>query len=407
MPITENYDVIIVGAGAAGLFCAGQLSQAGLKVALVDNGKKLGRKILMSGGGKCNFTNYDVTASHYLSSNPHFVKSALASFTQWDFISLVDAAGITYHEKELGQLFCDEGAEQIVKMLEGFCLRGGVDIKLRQTITSISKIEQAGETLYSITVEGRDSIQFYAKSLVVATGGLSMPALGATPWGYQVAEQFGHKIIAPRASLVPFTYRQSDKVYAQLAGISLAATVSSHSGEQFTNQILFTHRGLSPAILQITNYWRTNESVIIDLLPNIEIAEFLLNLRIESPTMQLKTALCKTLPKRLVELWLSESKFNDKVLAQLSKSDLTSLTTLIHHWNFEPNGTEGYRTAEVTLGGISCEQISSKTMESKLSDNLYFIGEVLDVTGWLGGYNFQWAWSSAYAASVGILMRAS
>lgn len=393
----QHYDVVIIGAGASGLFCAAQLGQAGKKVAVLDNGKKIGRKILMSGGGFCNFTNLDVTPSHYLSQNPHFVKSALARYTQWDFISLVANYGIAYHEKERGQLFCDDGAEQIVAMLEQECAKGKVDILLRQAVLSVQKNAKDFEIQTACNT-------FSTPNLVIATGGLSMPALGATPFGYKMAEQFAIPIVPPRASLVPFTWRESDKIFAQLSGIALPISVSSQSGKTFSNQMLFTHRGLSgPAILQISNYWQMGESVMIDLLPSAEIDTIVQQQRQSSAKLSLKNLLSRNLPKKLVELWCLQNAFLDKPLAQLSNADLAQLQQLIHQWHFTPNGTEGYRTAEVTMGGVDTHFISSKTMEANNVVGLYFIGEVLDVTGWLGGYNFQWAWSSAMACAKGIL----
>lgn len=392
----KQYDVVIIGAGAAGLFCAAQLGQAGKSVAVLDNGKKIGRKILMSGGGFCNFTNLDVTPKHYLSQNPHFVKSALSRYTNWDFISLVASYGIAYHEKELGQLFCDESSQQIVDLLQAECAKGKVDIVLRQAVVSIEKfvknfeIQTASET-------------YQTENLVIATGGLSMSGLGASPFGYKVAEQFSIPVVLVRASLVPFTWKESDKPFASLSGIALPVSVSNRN-QTFTNQMLFTHRGLSgPAILQISNYWEMGESVEIDLLPSENIIEIVQELRQSSPKLQLKTVLNRHFPKKLVELWFEQHLLQDKVIAQLTKADLQQLEQFIHHWHFLPNGTEGYRTAEVTMGGVDTDYISSKTMEAKQVEGLYFIGEVLDVTGWLGGYNFQWAWSSAYACSQGIL----
>ena len=392
----KKTDVVIIGAGAAGLFCAAQLGQAGKNVVVLDSGKKIGRKILMSGGGFCNFTNLYVTPQHYLSQNCHFVKSALARYTNWDFIGLVAQYGITYHEKELGQLFCDEGAEQIVQMLQSECDKGKVDIQLRQAVVSVEKVANHFEIQTA-------SETYQAQHLVIATGGLSMPALGASPFGYKVAEQFGIPVIAPRASLVPFTWKESDKPFATLSGIALPVTVSNDR-ISFSNQMLFTHRGLSgPAILQISNYWQMSEAVDIDLLPAENILNILQELRQSSPKLQLKTVLNRYLPKKLVELWFEQHLLKDQVIAQLSKAELQHLDQFIHHWQFIPNGTEGYRTAEVTMGGIDTDHISSKTMEAKAVPGLYFIGEVLDVTGWLGGYNFQWAWSSAYACAEGII----
>ncbi|MEG9490331.1 NAD(P)/FAD-dependent oxidoreductase [Mannheimia indoligenes] len=393
----QKFDVIIIGAGAAGLFCAAQLGQGGKKVAVLDSGKKIGRKILMSGGGFCNFTNLEIGAGNYLSQNRHFVKSALSRYTQWDFISLVASYGISYHEKELGQLFCDESSQQIVDLLQAECEKGKVEIFLRQAVISVEKFANC----FQISTA---SEQFQTEHLVIATGGLSMPALGASPFGYQIAEQFGIPVIAPRASLVPFTWKETDKYFTELSGIAIPVTVSSQNGKSFSNQMLFTHRGLSgPAILQISNYWELGETVEIDLLPSESILNILNELRQSSPKLQLKTVLSRYFPKKLVDLWLEQNLVTDKVIAQLSKADLTNLEQFIHHWQFLPNGTEGYRTAEVTKGGIDTHYISSKTMEAKNVDGLYFIGEVLDVTGWLGGYNFQWAWSSAFACAEAII----
>ncbi|OOH87942.1 hypothetical protein BMT54_09255 [Pasteurellaceae bacterium 15-036681] len=392
----KQYDVVIIGAGAAGLFCAAQLGQAGKSVVVLDNGKKIGRKILMSGGGFCNFTNLDVTPNHYLCQNRHFVKSALSRYTNWDFISLVAGYGISYHEKELGQLFCDESSQQIVDLLQKECVKGKVDIQLRQAVGLIQKVANS----YQIQTNGEI---YQTEHLVIATGGLSMSGLGASPFGYKVAEQFDIPVVPVRASLVPFTWKESDKPFATLSGISLPISVTNRN-KTFSNQMLFTHRGLSgPAILQISNYWDMGETVEIDLLPTESIVDILAELRQSSPKLQLKTVLSRYLPKKLVELWIEQNMLKDQVIAQLSKNDLQFLEQFIHHWHFLPNGTEGYRTAEVTMGGVDTDHISSKTMEAKNVQGLYFIGEVLDVTGWLGGYNFQWAWSSAYACAQGIL----
>ena len=388
-------DVIIVGAGAAGLFCAAQIGKRGKQVTVLDNGKKIGRKILMSGGGFCNFTNMEISAARYISRNQHFVKSALARYTQWDFIGLVTDYGIPYHEKEAGQLFCDNGAQDIVNMLQSECDKYKVNIRLRQQITLVEKDEQG----FSLQANGQ---LWQCRSLVIASGGLSMPGLGATPFGYQIAEQFGINVIAPRAGLVPFTYRETDKFLTALSGISLPVRVEfKHTA--FQHNLLFTHRGLSgPAILQISNYWQPNESVLIDLLPFHDIRHYIAEQRQSSPKLQLKTALMRLLPKKLVELWFERGLCKDETLSQLTKIQLEELDHLVHSWQFTPNGTEGYRTAEITLGGVDTDEISSKTMESHKVKGLYFIGEVLDVGGWLGGYNFQWAWSSAYACAMEI-----
>lgn len=388
-------EVIIVGAGAAGLFCAAQIGKRGKQVTVLDNGKKIGRKILMSGGGFCNFTNMEISAARYISRNQHFVKSALARYTQWDFIGLVTDYGIPYHEKEAGQLFCDNGAQDIVNMLQSECDKYKVNIRLRQQITLVEKDEQG----FSLQANGQ---LWQCRSLVIASGGLSMPGLGATPFGYQIAEQFGINVIAPRAGLVPFTYRETDKFLTALSGISLPVRVEfKHTA--FQHNLLFTHRGLSgPAILQISNYWQPNESVLIDLLPFHDIRHYIAEQRQSSPKLQLKTALMRLLPKKLVELWFERGLCKDETLSQLTKIQLEELDHLVHSWQFTPNGTEGYRTAEITLGGVDTDEISSKTMESHKVKGLYFIGEVLDVGGWLGGYNFQWAWSSAYACAMEI-----
>ncbi|KGQ25996.1 membrane protein [Gallibacterium anatis CCM5995] len=393
----KRYDVIIIGAGAAGLFCAAQIGKKGKSVLLLDNGKKVGRKILMSGGGYCNFTNLDVGAQHYLSQNPHFVKSALARYNQWDFIALLAEYGISYHEKELGQLFTDNGAEQIVAMLLKECQAANVQIQLQVQISQVTQLTDGFEVKYG------NELCLQCENLVIASGGLSMPKLGATAFGYQIAEQFGLSVVPPRASLVPFTWREQDQVFADLAGISLPVTVTAESGMSFSNALLFTHRGISgPAMLQISNYWLPNQPLFIDFLPKIRLDEYLQAMRQSSSKMQLKTALQRLLPNKLVEFFISHYQLPTTILADLSNLKIAEISQLFHQWQFIPNGTEGYRTAEVTLGGVDTEQISSKTMEVKNVKGLYFIGEVLDVTGWLGGYNFQWAWSSAYACATAI-----
>lgn len=393
----KRYDVIIIGAGAAGLFCAAQIGKKGKSVLLLDNGKKVGRKILMSGGGYCNFTNLDVGAQHYLSQNPHFVKSALARYNQWDFIALLAAYGISYHEKELGQLFTDNGAEQIVAMLLKECQAANVQIQLQVQISQVTQLTEGFEVKYG------NELCLQCENLVIASGGLSMPKLGATAFGYQIAEQFGLSVVPPRASLVPFTWREQDQVFADLAGISLPVTVTAESGMSFSNALLFTHRGISgPAMLQISNYWLPNQPLFIDFLPKIRLDEYLQAMRQSSSKMQLKTALQRLLPNKLVEFFISHYQLPTTILADLSNLKIAEINQLFHQWQFVPNGTEGYRTAEVTLGGVDTNQISSKTMEVKNIKGLYFIGEVLDVTGWLGGYNFQWAWSSAYACATAI-----
>ncbi|WP_027713564.1 NAD(P)/FAD-dependent oxidoreductase [Dickeya chrysanthemi] len=389
----EQFDVIIIGAGAAGLFCAAQAGQKGLRVLLVDNGKKPGRKILMSGGGRCNFTNLHAEPGAYLSHNPHFCKSALARYTQWDFISLVNRHGIAYHEKTLGQLFCDDSAQQIVDMLMTECDAGKVTLRLRSEVLSVEKNAQFQVKLNNGVVQ--------ARALVVATGGLSMPGLGATPFGYQLAAQFGLNVLPTRAALVPFTLHKPLLEQLQtLSGVSVPAVATAENGTTFRENILFTHRGLSgPAILQLSSYWHPGEFVTINLLPTLDLAENLNAERQAHPNQSLKNTLSQWLPKRLVECLQTLGQLPDVTLKQLNKPQQAEVAATLQQWRVQPNGTEGYRTAEVTLGGIDTRELSSKTMEAGKTPGLYFIGEVVDVTGWLGGYNFQWAWSSAWACA--------
>ncbi|YCH30757.1 NAD(P)/FAD-dependent oxidoreductase [Erwinia sp. D4-22] len=390
----EKYDVIIIGAGAAGLFCAAQAGQRGLRVLLVDNGKKPGRKILMSGGGRCNFTNLYTEPAAYLSHNPHFCKSALARYTQWDFIALVNQYGIAYHEKTLGQLFCDDSAQQIVDLLMAECEKGQVTLRLRSEVLSVSR-DDAG---YAVQLNGAE---VRAGKLVIASGGLSMPGLGASPFGYRLAEQFGLRVYPTRAALVPFTLHKPLLEQLQtLSGVSLPATIEAANGKRFKEAMLFTHRGLSgPSVLQISSYWQPGEFVTIDLSPERALDAFINEERQARPNQSLKNTLAKPLPKRLVEVLQLLGIIPEVTLKQLNAKQQRELTETLHGWRVQPNGTEGYRTAEVTLGGVDTTQLSSKTMEARDVPGLYFIGEVVDVTGWLGGYNFQWAWSSAWACA--------
>ncbi|NCI17962.1 NAD(P)/FAD-dependent oxidoreductase [Cronobacter muytjensii] len=390
----EQFDAIIVGAGAAGLFCAAQAGQAGRRVLVLDNGKKPGRKILMSGGGRCNFTNLYVEPSAYLSANPHFCKSALARYTQWDFIDLVGKHGIAWHEKTLGQLFCDDSAEQIVTMLMAECEKGGVTVRLRSEVLNIARDENG----YTLTLNGGAA---QTPKLVIASGGLSMPGLGATPFGYKVAEQFGLKVLPTRAGLVPFTLHKPLLEQIQtLSGVSVPAVVTADNGTVFRENILFTHRGLSgPAMLQISSYWQPGEWVTVNLLPDVDAGAFIDEQRAAHPNQSLKNTLAMLLPKRLVECLQSLGQLPDVTLKQLNSRQQQELLETLHGWRVQPNGTEGYRTAEVTLGGVDTHELSSRTMEARNVPGLYFIGEVVDVTGWLGGYNFQWAWSSAWACA--------
>ena len=397
----ENFDVVIVGAGAAGLFCAAQAGQLGLRVLVVDNGKKAGRKILMSGGGRCNFTNMYAEPAAYLSQNPHFCKSALARYTQWDFIELVSRYQIAYHEKTLGQLFCDDSAEQIVDMLLKECELGQVVIRLRSEILNVERMEN-GE--FSLQLNGE---QVNCRSLVIASGGLSMPGLGATPFGYKIAEQFGLKVLPTRAALVPFTLHKPLLDHLQtLSGVAVPSVVTAESGTSFRESILFTHRGLSgPAILQLSSYWQAGEKVTINLLPDCDLSAFLDAERAEHPNQSLKNTLAKQLPKRLVECLQTLGQIPDVTLKQLNASQQIQVVETLQAWQVIPNGTEGYRTAEVTLGGVDTNELSSKTMQAHKAPGLFFIGEVVDVTGWLGGYNFQWAWSSAWACAQALAVR--
>ncbi|QIR04958.1 NAD(P)/FAD-dependent oxidoreductase [Salinivibrio costicola] len=388
-----EYDVIVIGAGAAGLMCAAQAGQRGRRVLVVDHAKKPGRKILISGGGRCNFTNYDVTANNFLCENPHFVKSALAQYTQWDFIGLVTTHGVAYHERDHGQLFCDDSAKDIVNLLLAECDQATISQRYRCEVHDIER----EETGFRLKLNGE---LVRCQSLVVATGGLSMPKLGATPFGYQLAEQFGLKVLPTRAALVPYTLHQEDKTrFADISGVSVPCSITTESGVCFTENLLFTHRGLSgPAVLQTSSFWQPGEAVTIDLLPSESLKEVLVAMRDKHPNQTLKTSLSRLFPKRLVEVLIARDSLPDKPLKQLDDKQLDQLHHYFHQWSIAPNGTEGYRTAEVTLGGVDTHAISSKTLEARDIPGLYFIGEVLDVTGWLGGYNFQWAWSSGWVA---------
>ncbi len=386
-------DVIVIGAGAAGLMCAAQAGYRGRNVIVLDMGKKPGRKILISGGGRCNFTNENASPDNYLCGNPHFVKSCLSRYTQHDFIELVDRHGLAYHHKTLGQLFCDNSAQDIVDILLTECEWAGVNIALRCEVLSVAKIE-AG---YQVITE-QDTYQ--CESLVVASGGLTMPKLGASPVGYKIAEQFGLTVLPTMAALVPFTLHQHDKKrFDGLSGISIPCLVTSEDGTQFKENILFTHRGLSgPAILQISSFWRAGQTVYINLLPELDLKQQLEQWRQSQGQKSLKNTLTTILPKRFVEMLHDTKAIPDCNVNQLSHAQIDALHDYIHNWQIKPNGTEGYRTAEVTLGGVDTDELSSKTFEAKKSPGLYFIGEVTDVTGWLGGYNFQYAWSCGFAA---------
>ena len=385
-------DVLIIGASASGLMCAIQAGKRGRKVIVLDHANKAGKKILMSGGGRCNFTNYEIDSANFISHNPHFCKSALSRFTQWDFIAMVNDYNIPFHERDHGQLFCDDSAKDILNMLLSECSKVNVGIQLNCTIDRINRNSEG-----DFFVESAQQ-KFKTGSLVIATGGLSIPKMGASPFGYKIAAQFGHKVWPTCAGLVPFTLHTHDKEnLAELSGIAVDCIVSNER-IQFRENILFTHRGLSgPAILQISSYWKPGESISINLLPDLDIIDFLKSRQASQPKIKLKTLLSEVLPKRLL-LTLFEVELLDKPLQELSQKQLLVIQQQLGHWQVLPNGTEGYRTAEVTIGGVDCNEVSSKTMQSNLVDGLYFIGEVLDVSGWLGGYNFQWSWSSGWCA---------
>lgn len=393
--MTEKFDVVIVGAGAAGLMCAAEAGKRGRSVLLLEHGKKPGRKILIAGGGRCNFTNYDVTANNFLCQNPHFVKSALSQYTQWDFISMVSNHAIEFEERDHGQLFCagEHNSKDIVKMLLAECDMPTVTQRYQQDVTEIMQTQQ-GFTLRA----NQGDIE--CQSLVVATGGLSMPKLGATPFGYKVAEQFGLNVVPTSAALVPFTLHKEDKeAFSELSGVAVPSELTALDGTVFKEAMLFTHRGLSgPSVLQISSFWKPGQPVSANLVPDVDIESLLEQSRDKHPNQSLKNTLAKVLPKRLIEVLIERNELTDKPLRQLNHKEPQEIAHYLQHWRVTPNGTEGYRTAEVTLGGVDTEHISSKTMQCKDIAGLYFIGEVVDVTGWLGGYNFQWCWSSGFVA---------
>ncbi|OBY92079.1 hypothetical protein A6723_015870 [Pseudomonas sp. AU11447] len=387
--------VIIIGAGAAGLMCAMSAAARGRQVLLIDHANKAGKKILMSGGGRCNFTNMYCEPVNFLSQNPHFCKSALARFTQWDFIALVAKHGVPYHEKKLGQLFCDNKSSDILGLLLDECDQAGVDLRLDTSVTEIARLDEGGYQLQTSLGLAR------CESLVIATGGLSIPTLGATGFGYQIARQFGHNVLPTRAGLVPFTLTdpQLKALCTELSGTSVEDCRVSCNGQSFVENILFTHRGLSgPAILQISSYWQPGDTISIDLLPRIDLPVWLAEQQRERPNSELKTLLGELFTKKMAGL-LAEQWFVSKPMKQYTPGELKAIAERLGDWQLVPAGTEGYRTAEVTLGGVDTREVSSKTLESLKSPGLYFVGEVLDVTGHLGGFNFQWAWASGYAAA--------
>lgn len=384
--------MLIIGAGAAGLMCAITAGQRGRRVLVVDHANKVGKKILMSGGGRCNFTNLGTTPANYLSANPHFAKSALARCTPWDFIALVEKHRIAWHEKELGQLFCDDSSKQIVRMLLDECAAAGVTVEAN---CAVQRVLRTPEGFSVHTARG----EVHAESLVVASGGLSIPSMGASGFGYELARQFGHAVLPTRAGLVPLTLSgKHQEHYADLAGVALPRVEARVGRQGFRAGLLFTHRGISgPAILQISSYWQPGDDLRLDLLPDLNVGAWLVDQRTARPLAELKTVLGEVLPKRLAQR-LCEQWLGNRPMRQYRETELTQIGVQLAAWPITASGTEGYRTAEVTLGGVDTDGLSSSTMQSKLVPGLYFIGEVVDVTGWLGGYNFQWAWASGQAA---------
>jgi len=389
--MTEKYDVIIVGAGAAGMMSAIEAGKRGRKVLLVDHAKKIGEKIRISGGGRCNFTNIHTSPKKFISNNPKFVISALKQYTQNNFIDLIKKHNIKFHEKKLGQLFCDESAQQIIDMLLLECDTANVVLKKDTTIDDIDKQDDK----YFIVV-GDD--KYFCQSLIIATGGLSIPKIGASKFGYDIAKKFNLKVVETLPALVPLTF--SEKILAickELTGLSVEAVVSFKK-TFFEEGMLFTHRGLSgPSVLQISSYWKLGDNIKVNLSPKIEVDKFLNDKKVSNPKQDINITVSEILPKRLAHIICNENNVSGNI-CELSKKVLNQLSSSINAWVINPTGSEGYRTAEVTLGGIDTEEISSKTMMSKKHSGLFFIGEVMDVTGHLGGYNFQWAWSSGYVA---------
>ena len=394
----EHYDVLVIGGGAAGLMCALTAGQRGKRVLVVEHANKVGKKILMSGGGRCNFTNTGTSPENFLSANRHFCKSALARYTPWHFIGMVERHGIAYHEKELGQLFCDVSSKLIVKMLVDECADAGVRIETSCGVDRVVHGETSDRLFHLHTARGT----FAAPALVVATGGLSIPSMGASGFGYELARQFGHAVLPTRAGLVPLTLSgKHQERLADLSGVALPVTASCND-QDFSNFMLMTHRGISgPSILQISSYWQPGDALRLDLLPGRDALDALLQLQAERPAAELRTLLGELLPKRfaqrLCEVWLPQLQ-PSRPIRQFNLPQLREVAAVLADWPLVASGTEGYRTAEVTLGGVDTDGVSSSTMQSRHVPGLYFVGEVLDVTGWLGGYNFQWAWASGHAA---------
>ncbi len=398
--MTQAFDVAVIGAGAAGMMCAAVAGQRGKRVVLIDHAEKLAEKIRISGGGRCNFTNLDTPPQNFLSQNPHFCKSALSRYTPKDFIDLIKRYAIPFHEKHKGQLFCDRSAEDIIQMLKAECEVGRVSWRMP---TAVRKVGKQGEAFHITT----DAGEIIAQQVVIATGGLSIPKIGATDFAFRIAKQFDIKLIEPRPALVPLTFSEADwQSFIPLAGISLevdVATGDKKTGGQFREDLLFTHRGLSgPAVLQISSYWKDSAALTLNLLPSLDVAQELLAAK-HQVKKNLANHLSQWLPVRLIEGWLQVHAFKpDARLADMPDQQLRRLGASINQWQISPNGSEGYRKAEVTLGGVDTRELSQQSMMTNKVPGLYFIGESVDVTGWLGGYNFQWAWASGTAAGLAI-----
>ena len=393
--MNDSADVVVIGGGAAGLMCALTAGSRGRRVRVIEHANRVGKKILMSGGGRCNFTNTGTTAANFLSANPHYCKSALARFRPAQFIELVERHGIAWHEKELGQLFCDDSSKQIVRMLLDECEAGGVRIATSCKVEGVAQVDGGFVVHTSLGA-------IAAPSLVVATGGLSIPSMGATGFGYELARQFGHTVLPTRAGLVPLTLSgKHQERFEGLSGVALPVSARCN-GQQFENFLLITHRGVSgPAILQISSYWQPGDDLRLDLLPQADAFAALKALQAKRPAAELRTVLADVLPKRFAER-LCEVWFESRPIKQFNDPELRAIAAQLQDWPLVASGTEGYRTAEVTLGGVDTDELSSTTMQSKRVPGLYFIGEVVDVTGWLGGYNFQWAWASGHAAGIAV-----
>ena len=391
----QTVDVLILGAGAAGLFCGSRAAQRGRQVLVLDHSKKPAEKVRISGGGRCNFTNLETEPKRFLSDNPHFAKSALARYTPWDFCSLMTEHDLTWHEKTLGQLFCDQKSSAVIEMLLAELKRPGGELSLE---TQINNIAHDGTRFIANTSIG----PIAAESVVIATGGLSIPKMGATAFAYDIAKQFGHEIVTPRPALVPMTFTDEHRdAFSDLSGVSVQVEASAASGPSFVENLLFTHRGLSgPSILQVSSYWQQGEAISIDLLPGRNALELMTAAKVDAPKQPLRQVFGDAFPTRFIDYFTSVLDATPQTrIAELSNQRLDQIAQRLKRWSLKPAGTEGWRTAEVTAGGVATDALSSRTMESKLQPGLFFIGECVDVTGWLGGYNFQWAWASAAAAA--------